>query len=139
MPFALAFLIHVGACLPGIHRRLGWIGLMILASVTACASVPPRELIERNDHAGLAAWYEQEAVRLRGKAEEMKHMVAEYAKPSYQPSPKTTKSELIRPLSFLHQVLHTGCGGGRDSGQAASPGGEGSSLNSFILAAEIRP
>jgi hypothetical protein len=69
--------------------------MMLLASVTACSAVPPRELIERNDHAGLAAWYEQEAARLRGKAEEMKLMAAEYAKPSYQPSPKTTKSELI--------------------------------------------
>ena len=76
-------------------RCLAWIGIVLLVSLTACATVPPRELVERNDHAGLAAWYEQEATRLRGKAEEMRQMVAEYAKPSYQPSPKTTKSELI--------------------------------------------
>ena len=31
----------------------------------ACSTAPPRELIERNDHSGLATWYEQEAVRLR--------------------------------------------------------------------------
>ena len=40
-------------------------------------------------------WYEQEAVRLRGKVEEMRQMVELYAKPSYQPAPKESKSELI--------------------------------------------
>jgi hypothetical protein len=101
MTFAPAFPLHVGTFPFRIDRRLGWIGTILLALVTACSSVPPRELIERNDHAGLAAWYEQEAVRLRGKAEEMKQMVAEYAKPSYQPSPKTTKSELIDHCQFF--------------------------------------
>jgi hypothetical protein len=33
---------------------------------------PPRELIERNDHSGLASWHEQESVRLKGKSEEMR-------------------------------------------------------------------
>ncbi|CAI4029880.1 hypothetical protein DNFV4_00299 [Nitrospira tepida] len=69
--------------------------MILLVAATACSTAPPREMIERNDHPGLATWYEQEAARLRGKVEEMQQMVAEYAKPSYQPSPKTTKWELI--------------------------------------------
>jgi hypothetical protein len=95
MTFAAPFSIHVANFLSRNYWCLGWIGMVLLASLTACATVPPRELVERNDHVGLAAWYEQEATRLRGKAEEMRQMAAEYANPSYQPSPKTTKSELI--------------------------------------------
>ncbi|HSE58253.1 MAG TPA: hypothetical protein VLA99_06085, partial [Nitrospiraceae bacterium] len=95
MTFTPAFPIRTRNCHLHLHRCLAWTGMMLLASVTACSIVPPRELIERHDHAGLAAWYEQEAARLRGKAEEMRQMAAEYAKPSYQSSPKTTKSELI--------------------------------------------
>jgi class 3 adenylate cyclase len=52
-------------------------------------------LVERNDLGGLADWYEQEAARLRGKAEEMRQMAELYAKPSYQPAPKESKRELI--------------------------------------------
>lgn len=61
----------------------------------ACSTRPPRELIERNDHSGLATWYQQEALRLRGKAEEMRQMAELYAEPSYRPAPKESKSDLI--------------------------------------------
>ncbi len=40
-------------------------------------------------------WYEQQAATLRNKAEEMRRMAEEYAKPDYLPSPKQTKEELI--------------------------------------------
>lgn len=79
-----------------ILRSLAWFVLWCSIVVTACSTtVPPRELIERNDHSRLAAWYEQEAVRLRGKAEEMRQMIELYAKPSYQPAPKESKRDLI--------------------------------------------
>lgn len=75
---------------------LGWIGIPFVVAMLACATTsPPRELIERNDHGGLATWYEQEAVRLRGKAAEMRQMVQVYAEPTYEPAPKETKAELI--------------------------------------------
>lgn len=72
-------------------------GILLLVSVLtlSCASHPPSELISRDDHAGLTTWYKQEAVRLRSKAEEMRQMAAEYAKPSYQLAPKESKSELM--------------------------------------------
>jgi hypothetical protein len=76
-------------------RCLTWFVLLFVVAVTACSMTPPHELIERNDHSGLAAWYEQEAVRLRGKAEEMRQMAELYAKPSYRPAPKESKSDLI--------------------------------------------
>ncbi len=78
-----------------ISRSLIWIVLLSIVVVTACSTTPPRELIERNDHSGLVTWYEKEAQRLRGKAEEMRQMAELYAKPSYQPSPKESKTQLI--------------------------------------------
>ena len=78
-----------------ISRPLSWFILLFVVAVMACSTAPPRELIERNDHSGLAAWYEQEAVRLRGKAEDMRQMAELYAKPSYQPAPKESKRDLI--------------------------------------------
>ena len=77
-------------------RCLGRFVVLFMAAVMACSTtVPPRELIERYDHGGLAVWYEQEAVRLRGKLEEMRQMLELYAKPSYQPAPKESKAQLI--------------------------------------------
>ncbi|MDF0650832.1 MAG: hypothetical protein P0121_05095 [Nitrospira sp.] len=68
---------------------------MFVVTGMACSTGPPRELIERNDHSGLATWYEQEALRLRSKAEEMHQMAELYATPSYRPAPRESKSELI--------------------------------------------
>lgn len=76
-------------------RCLTWFILLFVVAVMACSTGPPRELIERNDHNGLATWYEQEALRLRSKAEEMRQMAELYAEPSYRPAPKESKSDLI--------------------------------------------
>ena len=82
-----------------ISRLLSGFVLLFVVTVTACSTAPPRELIERNDHSGLAAWYEQEAVRLRGKAEEMRQMGDRYAAHAYPLSPKESKGELLRHCS----------------------------------------
>jgi hypothetical protein len=84
-----------------ISRQVSW---FVLLFVVACSTGPPRELIERNDHSGLATWYEQEAVRLRGKAEEMRQMIERYAIfSSPHLSPKETKADLIAHCrSFMH-------------------------------------
>jgi len=79
-----------------ISRQLSWFILLFVMAVMACSTFPPRELIERNDHGGLASWYEQEAVRLRGKAEEMHQMSEQYSVFSYPTVfPKETKANLI--------------------------------------------
>lgn len=72
-----------------------WLSAALLTTTISCASAPPQDLILRDDHAGLARWYEQEAAKLRDKAAEMHRMMEEYAKPTYTPSPKHTKEELI--------------------------------------------
>ena len=60
-----------------------------------CVSDPPTELVIRDDHRGLADWYQQEAVRLRSKANDMRRMKEQYNDPLFQPSPKETKAGLI--------------------------------------------
>ncbi len=78
-----------------LSRWLTRVVLVFNVVVTACSTAPPHELMERNDHSELATWYEQEAVRLRGKAEEMRQMIEMYAKSSYVPAPKESKTQLI--------------------------------------------
>ena len=83
-------------------RRLGWFALLFMVAVTACSTtVPPHELMERSDHGGLAIWYEQEVVRLRGKVEEMRQMAERYAVFSYPLSPKETRRELIAHCRYF--------------------------------------
>lgn len=55
-------------------------GAVVLTMLFGCAtvSVPPSRMVEQNDHAGLAAWYQKEAVTLRSKAEEMGEMAQSY-------------------------------------------------------------
>jgi hypothetical protein len=54
------------------------VGVTLIALTVGCASVPPRELVQRNDHGGLTAWYQEEARELRMRAEEMRLMGKEY-------------------------------------------------------------
>ena len=72
-----------------------WVSAALLTITIGCASGPPHDLILRDDHAGLAHWYEREASTLRNKVDEMRRMAEEYAKPDYLPAPKQTKEELI--------------------------------------------
>ena len=64
-------------------------------TMSGCVSDPPTELVIRNDHHGLEDWYQQEAARLRSKADDMRRMKKQYDNPLFQPSPKETKAELI--------------------------------------------
>ena len=54
------------------------VGATLIALTVGCASSPPRELVQRNDHGGLIAWYQEEARELRMRAEEMRLMGKEY-------------------------------------------------------------
>ena len=61
-------------------RLINMFVLLVALGLSACSFVatPPAELLARNDHVALAAWYENEAARLRQKAQEMEQMVEEY-------------------------------------------------------------
>jgi len=69
--------------------------IALLMTMPGCVSGPPTDLIIRDDHRGLADWYQHEAVRLRGNADEMRRMKKQYDNPLFKPSPKETKEELI--------------------------------------------
>lgn len=63
-----------------------------------CASNHPKELVERHDHAGLKGWYLTEAATLRGKAEVMRQMGAEYRTHQTKSNPT---SELVQHCENL--------------------------------------
>lgn len=71
--------------------------VLVMFGLVACADIgsPPRDLLAKDDHAALAAWYAKEAADLRWKVEEMRLMRNMYEAPSYQPAPKESKAELI--------------------------------------------
>jgi hypothetical protein len=73
------------------------IPVLVIFGLVACAVTgsPPRDLLAKDDHAALAAWYAKEAAGLRWKVEEMRLMQDMYTAPSYQPAPKESKAELI--------------------------------------------
>ena len=51
-----------------------------IALLAGCASSSPKNFVQNNDHVGLKVWYQTEAATLRGKAEVMRQMAAEYRK-----------------------------------------------------------
>jgi hypothetical protein len=55
---------------------------LLLGGIVGCSIVgsPPVDQVAKNDHAGLAAWYDKEATDLRQKAKDMADMKAYYAK-----------------------------------------------------------
>ncbi|GJL49217.1 MAG: hypothetical protein NPIRA01_04440 [Nitrospirales bacterium] len=78
-----------------------WFLIVFIFSITflvGCVSNQPNELVERNDHAGLKAWYLVEAASLRGKAEVMRQMAAEYRK---QQAQSNSTSELVQHCKNL--------------------------------------
>ena len=80
---------------------MGWFGLLFIVAALACTTTAPAlDLIKRDDHRGLAVWYDHEAARLQGNAEEMLQMAAEYAKSSYH-------HHVLRALSKIGGFLHT--------------------------------
>lgn len=54
--------------------------LLVAMGLSACSflATPPAELLARNDHVTLAAWYENEAPGLCRNAQEMDQMVEEH-------------------------------------------------------------
>ncbi len=61
-------------------RLITILALLVVFGLPACSFVetPPGELLAKNDHVALAAWYQKEAARLHQKAGEMNQMVETY-------------------------------------------------------------
>ena len=81
--------------------QLNWkllVGATLIALTVGCASSTPRDLVQRNDHAGLIAWYQEEARELRMRAEEMRLMGKEYEK--YMPK-QGQQSNLVQHCQNL--------------------------------------
>lgn len=78
---------------------LAWLCVALLFTILAgCATAPPKELIERNDHSALANWYEKEAASLRQRADQMNAMALDYQKRMTKPG---QQSDLVRHCEKL--------------------------------------
>jgi len=66
----------------------GIVAVLVMTGVVACATVasPPQDLVAKNDHTALEAWYLKETTHLRQRAKDMIVMAEEYQK---NPGPST--------------------------------------------------
>jgi hypothetical protein len=72
------------------------VGAAVLAILVGFASGPPKELVQRNDHGGLAAWYQENASENRMQAEEMRQMAQYYEKYTPNQANSQTSSSIVR-------------------------------------------
>jgi len=83
---------------------LSGIVAVLIMGLVACAVIgtPPRDLVAKNDHAALEAWYVKEAAHLRQRAKDMIVMAEEYQK---NPGPSTRG--VVPPKIDMVQHCHT--------------------------------
>lgn len=81
----------MGMVLAGVVGLLGPVG---------CATDSPRELLNRNDHTVLVAWYKNEAKSLRSRAEEMRQMAEWFAAAASQSPPAPMEDFNPNPSSL---------------------------------------
>ena len=76
-------------------------GAVLVLIWVGCAAVsaPPNQMVAQNDHAGLSAWYEQEAASLRARAEEMRQMAKSYEQRMTKPGQRSELVQHCRNLS----------------------------------------
>lgn len=77
----------------------GGVATVIAIGLAACAIIagPPHDLVAKNDHVALAAWYDKEAAHLRQHAKDMMVMAEEYEK---NPGP-STRGVISPKIDFL--------------------------------------
>lgn len=88
-----------------IRRGLVAALILMMVGLVACAVIasPPRDLVAKNDHAALEAWYVKEAAHLRQRAKEMIVMAEEYQK-NPGPSTRGVVSSKIDMVQHCHSL-----------------------------------
>jgi hypothetical protein len=81
---------------------------LMMVGVVACTispadsdSVPPQDLVAKNDHAGLETWYMKEAAHLRKRTKDMMAMTEEYKKIPSRPGAVAAKIMLVEHCQTL--------------------------------------
>ncbi len=82
----------------------GLIAVLMMVGVVACAVIasPPQDLVAKNDHAGLEAWYVKEAAHLRQRAKDMLVMAE-----AYQKNPESGSRGMLSPKIDMVQHCHS--------------------------------
>ena len=89
----------------GTIRGIVLAGVVGLLGPIGCATDSPRELLNRNDHTVLAAWYKAEAESLRSRAKEMRQMAEWFAAAASQ-SPPASMEDFNPNPSTLSMEAH---------------------------------
>lgn len=82
----------------------GFAAVLIMVGFVACAVMasPPQDLVAKNNHAGLEAWYVKETAHLRQRAKDMLVMAEEYQK-----NPEAASRGVLSPKIDMVQHCQT--------------------------------
>ncbi|RMH05828.1 MAG: hypothetical protein D6704_08620 [Nitrospirae bacterium] len=84
-------------------RSMMLAGMLLIPFLAGCVSTTPRNLVDRNDHAGLAVWYQEEAARLRARAEEMRQVAKQYERRMTKPQQRSVLIQHYRNLAERYE------------------------------------
>jgi hypothetical protein len=75
----------------------GLVAALMMVGVVACTVTdsPPQDLVAKNDHAGLEAWYVKEAAHLRKRTKDMMAMAEQYQKIQGPSTPGAVSAKFV--------------------------------------------
>jgi hypothetical protein len=85
-----------GNLVKGLFAALMMVGIVACTVPSDSDSAPPQDLVAKNDHAGLEAWYVKEAAHLRKRTKDMMAMTEEYQKIPSRPGSGPAKNMLVQ-------------------------------------------
>lgn len=76
---------------------IGVVAALMMVGVVACTVTdsPPQDLVAKNDHAGLEAWYVKEAAHLRKRTKDMMAMAEVYQRIHGPSTPAAVSAKIV--------------------------------------------
>ena len=76
---------------------IGVVAALMMVGVVACTVTdsPPQNLVAKNDHAGLEAWYVKEAAHLRKRTKDMMAMAEVYQRIHGPSTPAAVSAKIV--------------------------------------------
>ena len=76
---------------------IGVVAALMMVGVVACTVTdsPPQDLVAKNDHAGLEAWYVKEAAHIRTRTKDMMAMAEVYQRIHGPSTPAAVSAKIV--------------------------------------------
>jgi|SRR6476661_4209467 len=94
----------IGNLVKGVVAALMLVGVVACSVPDSDSHSPPQDLVAKNDHTGLEAWYVKEAAHLRQRTKDMMAMAKEYEKIPSRPGSGPAKIMLVQHCQTLMET-----------------------------------